>query len=128
NMQSAPDRGSFEILVVRHHHGVATERAIPREFFKSAEYHTMVDLGEKLAGLIEEGAYVKRGERTQAITSFREAIRWLLEEAKRGQHIQRYKGLGEMNPTQLWETTMDPGTRRLMQVQIEDAVAAHEVF
>ena len=127
-MQPDSERGSYELRVSRHHHGVATERSIPREFFKSAEYQSLVDLGAKLEGLIEVGAWVKRGERTQPVSSFRDAILWLLDEAKRGQHIQRYKGLGEMNPTQLWETTMDPSTRRLMQVQIEDAVAAHEVF
>jgi DNA gyrase subunit B len=71
---------------------------------------------------------VQRGERKHAVSSFGEAVQWLLDEAKRGQHIQRYKGLGEMNPDQLWETTMNPDTRRLMQVQIEDAVAAHDVF
>ncbi len=127
-LQPATDRGSFEIAVVRHHHGVSTERAVPREFFKSAEYQSLVDLGEHLNGLIEAGAWVQRGDRRQPVASFREAIEWLLDEAKRGQHIQRYKGLGEMNPTQLWETTMDPSARRLMKVQIEDAVAAHEVF
>jgi DNA gyrase subunit B len=81
-----------------------------------------------LAGLIGEGAHVRRGESRRDIASFKQAIDWLFELAKRGQSIQRYKGLGEMNPEQLWDTTINPESRRLMQVRIEDAVAADEVF
>ncbi len=128
SLQSASERGSFALRVLRHHHGVSSDRSIPREFFKSVEYQSLTDLGAQLNGLIDPGAWVQRGERRQPIGSFGAAVQWLLDEAKRGQHIQRYKGLGEMNPTQLWETTMDPESRRLMQVKIEDAVAAHEVF
>ena len=128
SLQPEADRGSFAIHVVRKHHGVSTDRAIPREFFKSAEYQSLVELGAQLNGLIEPGAWVARGERKQPVASFGAAIQWLLDEAKRGQHIQRYKGLGEMNPDQLWETTMNPESRRLVRVKIEDAVAAHEVF
>jgi len=85
-------------------------------------------LSRTLAGLIGEGAYVRRGEARRDIGSFKQAIDWLFELAKRGQSIQRYKGLGEMNPEQLWDTTINPESRRLMQVRIEDAVAADEVF
>ena len=96
--------------------------------FKSGEYHKLTKLGKELDGLISEGAFVQRGERKKDINSFAEAMAWLMEEAKRGQHIQRYKGLGEMNPDELWETTMDPEMRTLLQVRIEDAVEAEELF
>jgi DNA gyrase subunit B len=109
-------------------HGVGNERVISAEFFSSAEYESIVSLGSQLEGLLEEGAYIQRGERSKPATYFKDVLNWLMEEAKRGQHIQRYKGLGEMNPEQLWETTLDPSSRRLLQVQIEDAIAADEVF
>src|SRR5204862_482563 len=81
-----------------------------------------------LAGLIGEGAYVTRGSDRQDVGSFKEGMKWLFDQARKGQTIQRYKGLGEMNPEQLWETTINPETRRLMQVKIEDAVAADDIF
>ncbi|HEX7047348.1 MAG TPA: DNA topoisomerase (ATP-hydrolyzing) subunit B [Gammaproteobacteria bacterium] len=116
------------IQVARTHHGVRHERLIHREFFASAEYQHIAKLGEKIIGLLGEGAHVVRGDKRQPVTTFREAIQWLMDDAKKGQGIQRYKGLGEMNPEQLWETTMNSETRRLLQVKIEDAVAADEVF
>jgi DNA gyrase subunit B len=85
-------------------------------------------LSEKLSGLLSDGARVKRGEREAPVESFADVVEWLMAEARRGQSIQRYKGLGEMNPEQLWDTTVNPETRRLMQVKIEDAVKADEIF
>ncbi len=116
------------IIITEMRHGIANDREIPKTFFASGEYRAMAKLGQQLEGLIGECAQIKRGERTLDITSFKQALNWLLDEAKRGQQIQRYKGLGEMNPEQLWETTLNPETRRLLQVQIEDAVASDLIF
>ena len=96
--------------------------------FDTNEYRHIMALAAKLAGLLGEGAYVKRGERQAAVGEFSAAIDWFMNEARRGQTIQRYKGLGEMNPEQLWDTTVNPETRRLMQVKVEDAVKADEIF
>ena len=109
-------------------HGIPETRLIPFDFFSTADYQRIADLSTKLDGLIQDGAVIERGERRKEISSFAEGYEWLLAEAKRGYHIQRYKGLGEMNPGQLWETTMDPGSRRLLRVTIEDAVAADQIF
>ncbi len=109
-------------------HGQESRQQIPMEFFASAEYHALGRLAEKLDGLIGEGAYVRKGEKVIPVSGFEEALGWLMQEARKGQNIQRYKGLGEMNPEQLWETTLNPEVRRLLQVRIEDAVAADEIF
>ncbi|MET0292291.1 MAG: toprim domain-containing protein, partial [Steroidobacteraceae bacterium] len=116
------------IVISRLEHGTATEKALPREFFASPEYSRIAALGRTLTDLIGEGAYVTSGNARHDVGSFKEAMRWLFEQAKKGQSIQRYKGLGEMNPDQLWDTTINPETRRLMQVRIEDAVAADDIF
>jgi DNA gyrase subunit B len=126
---AAPARPrGVRIHVARMQHGSATEKYLPREFFGSAEYAHIADLGRTLSDLIGEGAYVTSGNDRHEIGSFKEAMKWLFEQAKKGQSIQRYKGLGEMNPDQLWDTTINPETRRLLQVRIEDAVAADDIF
>jgi DNA gyrase subunit B len=126
--RAASDGHAARVIVHKIEHGSLSHKYLPREFFESAEYHRIAGLARTLAGLIGEGAHVRRGNERREIASFKEAMKWLVDEAKKGQTIQRYKGLGEMNPEQLWETTINPQTRRLLQVKIEDAVAADDIF
>jgi len=122
------DGEGVRIGITKVQHGVGATRNLPREFFDTNEYRHIMALAAKLSDLIGEGAHIKRGERRGDVATFSEAIGWLMSEARRGQSIQRYKGLGEMNPGQLWDTTVNPETRRLLQVKIEDVVKADEIF
>ena len=109
-------------------HGVESETEYHHEFFSSGEYRSLIALGETLNNLIEEDGYFQRGEKVLQTRVFADGLNWLMTEARKGYNIQRYKGLGEMNPEQLWETTMDPDVRRMLKVTVEDAIAADQMF
>jgi len=119
---------SWTLDLARMHHGNRKLTQIDADFLRSGDYRTIRQATESISGLIGPGAVMRRGEKQQAVTSFADAIRWMLADVERGISKQRYKGLGEMNPEQLWETTMDPAVRRLLRVQIDDAIAADEIF
>ncbi|WP_266184221.1 DNA topoisomerase (ATP-hydrolyzing) subunit B [Dyella humicola] len=116
------------IEVVRNQHGLNHTWLLPQPFFSSAEFRPILHASQQLAGFVQKDAVVRRGNASRGVTSFAEARNWLLEEGKKGRAIQRFKGLGEMNPEQLWETTVNPETRRMLQVGIEDAFAADQMF
>jgi DNA gyrase subunit B len=118
----------FEPKIKEIIHGNERYYNIKLEFFESQDYAKISQIAEKLENLIEDGAHILRGEKRTEIESFGEALEWIMREARKGCNIQRYKGLGEMNPEQLWETTMNPETRRMLRVDIEDAIAADQIF
>src|SRR5690348_1990612 len=118
----------YQVRIERTRHGNVRMSTIDTEFVHSGDYAQIRQSAQMLSGLIGEGAYVQRGEKRQPVRDFPEAMRWLLGEVERSMTLQRYKGLGEMNPEQLWETTMNVEARRLLKVQIEDGIAADEIF
>ncbi len=116
------------IQISKQHHGLSQDILLTPEFFVGTDYQRLTAIGKHFNKLLDTDAYIIKGEQRRAVSSVIEMVQWLLADAKKGQHIQRYKGLGEMNPDQLWETTMNRDARRLLKVNIEDAVAADEVF
>ena len=127
-LQVANEHRPAALLSTRKHMGEELTQVLPLSAFEMGELRPLREAAAVLHGLVREGAQIVRGNKAQPIASFADAQAWLLEEAKKGRSIQRFKGLGEMNPEQLWDTTVNPETRRLLQVRIEDAVAADEIF
>ncbi|HEY8354239.1 MAG TPA: DNA topoisomerase (ATP-hydrolyzing) subunit B [Methylophilaceae bacterium] len=119
---------SYRLEINKYVHGNLQCCVIDNEFLGSGDYRQIRKVSSMLEGLLGPGATIRRGDKERRIANFKQGLDWLLEEAKHGLGIQRYKGLGEMNPEQLWETTMDPSVRRLLKVQIDDAIAADEIF
>ncbi len=116
------------LILQRMRHGNQRTTRIDEDFLLSGDYLQIRNTAQTISGLVGKETVIRRGEKSQVVTSFADAMRWMLNEAERGLTKQRYKGLGEMNPSQLWETTMDPAVRRLLRVQIEDAITADEIF
>jgi len=117
-----------ELILSKTTYGVVEKTRLNKEFFRSPEYRLTARLANTLNDLIQPGAMVRKGGSEQAVGNFAEAYDWLMEESRKGRTFQRFKGLGEMNPEQLWDTTVNPETRRLLKVTIEDAIAADEIF
>jgi DNA gyrase subunit B len=127
-VQTAVEGQGGALLIEKQHHGLGSIQTLAVNQLLHGELRQINEIATQLHGLLQPGATVSRGGKSQAVTSFRQAQEWLLEEAKKGRTIQRFKGLGEMNPEQLWDTTVNPETRRLLKVRIEDAVAADRIF
>lgn len=127
-VHSAEQPNQFIIHINTLRYGTESKSVLNAKFFNSAEYRALVALGDQLRDLFDSTAYIQRGEKKLPVTHFSQVVHWLLQEAQRGLHVQRYKGLGEMNPQQLWDTTMNVETRNLLQVRIEDAIASDEIF
>ncbi|MBD3647325.1 MAG: DNA gyrase subunit B, partial [Pseudomonadales bacterium] len=122
------ERHLFYPCVAVLHHGVRREYVFTRDFFLSSDYRDFVNFGEEIQALVADDGIVKKGDKQEPVNSIKQALDWLQAEALRGQSRQRYKGLGEMNPDQLWDTTMNPASRSMLRVTIEDAIAADQVF
>lgn len=118
----------FSAVVNKRLHGITKTFVFPSTFFNGKDYQKITQYAQDTAGMFNEGSFMQMGERQQPVSNFKQAFEWMMKEIKKGQHIQRYKGLGEMNPEQLWETTLDSNNRRLLQVRIEDVIAADEIF
>lgn len=127
-VRSNPERDGFLPMIKITTHGIDDDYLVSFDFFSSSEYRSIVALNLTLSGLLETDGYFQRGEKTFSTQSFALGLAWLMKEARRGLAVQRYKGLGEMNPEQLWETTMDPDQRRMLCVTIDDAIAADQMF
>ena len=128
SLQQDLDGDDWATRVIRRMHGVDHDFVLTKDFFASPEIKKLHGLNQKLDGLLNKESYIQRGDRRQYVSRFDKVMEWLMKEGQRGLNIQRYKGLGEMNPDQLWDTTMDPETRRMLQVNIQDAFQADEIF
>jgi len=122
------EESAYRLEINKFVHGNLQSCIIDTEFVGSGDYRQINNMYKMLDGLLGPGAIIKRGEKEESVATFKQALDWLLGEARHNLNVQRYKGLGEMNPDQLWETTMDPKARRLLKVQIDDAIAADEIF
>jgi len=118
----------FDVVVDKKKNGITKTFVFHPTFFSGKDYLTIAKYAEDTVGLFSEESVMKIGEKQQSVSDFKQAFEWMMKEVKKGQHIQRYKGLGEMNPEQLWETTLDANSRRMLQVKIEDVIAADEIF
>lgn len=128
SVESDENSNQFGLRITKKLHGIHSHNLIGPDFFNGADYRVISQFVDQAGDLLSDDSFISRGEHRQSVGKFSEVYSWLMKEAKKGLNIQRYKGLGEMNPDQLWETTMDPDNRRLLNVRIEDAITADEVF